>query len=304
MKKIYFIAVIALAFTVNLQAQSFDDDIEGYPLGTIHTSPWLSWDGIAGNADDISVSDDQALSGSQSILIAEGGVIDGVMDLGNVSSGIWYLDFNMYIPSGKSGYFNMQGVIPAGTTWNFHVTFNEGGSTETEVLLYDATAANQGPGNVLGSGSYAPDSWFPVSFVFDVDNGTMNMSVFGSQIASGVPIGGTGELGGLNLYSNEGGGESNRYYVDNARFDNTALGVDDFSADVFSVYPNPVQDVLNIQSKTNVDSVVIYDVLGKVVLSARPDAISPKIDMSGLTSGAYMVNVTIDGASKTVKVIK
>ena len=82
------------------------------------------------------------------------------------------------------------------------------------------------------------------------------------------------------------------------------LSNDEFSATNFSVYPNPVKDVLNIESATAVDSIEVYDVLGKRVLTASPDRISPSIDMSALTSGAYMVKVTIGNASKTVKVIK
>ncbi|HAV55400.1 MAG TPA: T9SS C-terminal target domain-containing protein, partial [Aequorivita sp.] len=35
-----------------------------------------------------------------------------------------------------------------------------------------------------------------------------------------------------------------------------------------------------------------------------PGAISPKVDMSGLSSGAYLVQVTIGNATKTVKVLK
>ena len=303
MKKIYLLAFALCAFVFNTNAQTFNDDIESYPLGTIHTSPWLSWDDTAGTADDISVSDEQALSGSKSILVAEGGVIDGVLDLGNQTGGTWYLDFDMYIPSGKSGYFNIQNSLPAGTQWNFHMSFNEGGVDEGGLTLYDASGANQGPGTILGLGTYTPDTWFHVSLVVDLDNLTMDMAIDGTDVVSGTTYTGD-QLGAINFYSNEGGGESNRYYIDNARFDNFPLSVNEFSADIFSVYPNPVKDKLNIESAAAVNSVRVYDILGKEVLTAQPDAISPSIDMSGLSSGAYLVRVTIGNASKTVKVIK
>jgi len=97
---------------------------------------------------------------------------------------------------------------------------------------------------------------------------------------------------------------NNDYWIDDVFYIDEFLGVDDFSADVFSVYPNPVRDVLNISSKAAVDSITVYDILGKVVLQAQPNAISPSIDMGALASGAYLVNVTIGNASKTIKVIK
>ena len=82
------------------------------------------------------------------------------------------------------------------------------------------------------------------------------------------------------------------------------LGVEDFSASKFSVYPNPVTDVLNVKSAASVDNITVYDLLGKVVLQENPGKISPAINMSNLASGAYLVKVTIGNSSKTVKVIK
>ena len=93
-------------------------------------------------------------------------------------------------------------------------------------------------------------------------------------------------------------------YHDDFIFVSGVLGSDDFTAANFSVYPNPVKNVLNISSTNVVESVVVYDVLGKVVLNVNPGVASPSIDTSALSSGAYLVNVTIDGSSKTIKVIK
>lgn len=305
MKNQYILTLLAVLFIgVTAQSQAFDDDIESYPLGPIHTAPWSSWDGTAGTGDDLTVSGDQAASGSQSILVPEGGAVDGVLLLGNTSSGTWYLDFKMYIPMGKSGYFNLQNEVPVGTKWNFHVSFNENGNTEGDFTLYDATAGNQGPGNALGTGTYSPDTWFDISFVFDVDAGTMDMMVDGVSVASGAPIGGA-QLGAINFFSNEGGGESNRYYVDDTRFDNTpVLGTNDFEAENFSIYPNPVKDVLNIEAQGVVSQVIIYDVLGKVVLSEAPGVSSARINTSSLSSGAYLVTITSEDATRTFKVIK
>ena len=82
------------------------------------------------------------------------------------------------------------------------------------------------------------------------------------------------------------------------------LGNDDFSASNFTVFPNPLQDVLNIRSPNPVDRIEIYDLLGKLLLKVTPEVVSPSIDMSSLNSGAYLVKVAIGGAFKIVKVIK
>ena len=109
-------------------------------------------------------------------------------------------------------------------------------------------------------------------------------------------------LGGIRFFSIDG---NNDLYIDDVVYgDNIIAAVDDFSADVFSVYPNPVRDVLNISSKVAVDFITVYDILGNIILQAQPDVISPSINMSALQSGTYLVNITIGNASKTIKVIK
>ena len=145
-------------------------------------------------------------------------------------------------------------------------------------------------------------SWFPVVFYFDVDGLTYETWIDGNAVhASPVPFQADGTLGAMDLFSIDG---NNEHYFDDFHFLNGVLGADDFSADVFSVYPNPVTDILNISTRAAVDSVVVYDILGKVVIQAKPDAISPSINMGALSSGAYLVQVTIGDASKTIKVIK
>ncbi len=129
------------------------------------------------------------------------------------------------------------------------------------------------------------------------------MTVDGNSVFTGQAYytnGASGGIGGIDFYSIDG---DNEYYLDDIVFTNS-LGTEDFSADLFSVYPNPVQDILNIKSASNVDNVTVYDILGKVVLQEQPAKVSPSIDMSGLTSGAYLVKVTIGNASKTVKILK
>jgi len=305
MKKTYFLALALGAFVFSANAQFALDDIESYDLGPIHEGHWISWDGIP-SADDLTVTDEESFSGSQSILVPEGGTTDGVLDLGNKTSGAWQVEWEMLIPSGKSAYINMQNILPAGTEFNFHMAWNEAGANEGLATLYAANGTNQGPGDILGTGAYPPDSWFHFTLSVDLDNLTMSVAMDGVDVVNDIPYPASWPipgLGGIDFYSNEGTGESNRYYVDDVIYSDL-LDVNDFSADSFSVYPNPVQDVLNIKSAVSVDKVVVYDILGKVVLQENPGKISPAINMSNLSSGAYMVNVTIGNASKTVKVIK
>lgn len=84
-----------------------------------------------------------------------------------------------------------------------------------------------------------------------------------------------------------------------------ALKVTDFDFGThFTLYPNPVKNVLNLQSKDNtkVNSIEIYNTLGQVVL-AVPNAIS-SVDVSSLESGNYFVKVNADLGVSNTKFIK
>lgn len=304
MKKNYFILLFVLVFVVTVNSQSIMDDLENYPVGTIHEDPWLSWDGIAGTGDDISVSDEFAASGMKSILVAEGGIIDGVLALGNVNSGTWELDFKMYIPEGKTAYYNLQNSFPEGPAqWNWHCFFNKDGNSQGAIELSLADTANQTPGTVIGTGNYPADSWFDVSFTFYLGDGIMDVTINGANIGTGLVFAGNA-LGGLNLFSNETFGGSVRYYVDDVTFNEKSLSIEDSYESLFSVYPNPVVNTLSINSKSVVNNVLVYDILGSVVANLSPNIISPTIDMSTLSSGTYLVRVTIGDISKTIKVVK
>ena len=87
----------------------------------------------------------------------------------------------------------------------------------------------------------------------------------------------------------------------------TTLGTQDFEfSNYFTLYPNPVKDVLNITATQSVEiqSLAIYDILGQLVI-AVPNAKSVStIDVSKLRTGNYFVKVKSDKGSSNMKFIK
>ncbi|NHN28165.1 T9SS type A sorting domain-containing protein, partial [Flavobacterium jejuense] len=69
-------------------------------------------------------------------------------------------------------------------------------------------------------------------------------------------------------------------------------------------YPNPVKDMLNLEYTSDITSISIFNLLGQEVLSKEVNSTSVKVNMSQLNSGAYIVNITIDGEQQVIKVIK
>ena len=84
---------------------------------------------------------------------------------------------------------------------------------------------------------------------------------------------------------------------------NNSLTSENFNANNLEVglYPNPVNDVLNIDIKDEISSVEIYALQGQKVLSSKEN----KINVSELPSGIYLVRVVdVNNNIATKKIIK
>jgi hypothetical protein len=76
--------------------------------------------------------------------------------------------------------------------------------------------------------------------------------------------------------------------------------------DYFKIYPNPANDVLNIDAKQTIEvtSINIYNTLGQIVL-VIPNAQQVKsVDVSGLKTGNYFLKINSDKGSSSVKFVK
>jgi hypothetical protein len=82
------------------------------------------------------------------------------------------------------------------------------------------------------------------------------------------------------------------------------LSTGSFDSTNFKYYPNPVTDVLTVSYSNVISDVVVYNLLGQQVVTAKPNATQTQVDLSGLTAGTYMVKITSDEVTKTVKVVK
>ena len=84
----------------------------------------------------------------------------------------------------------------------------------------------------------------------------------------------------------------------------TTLGSNSFDTSNFVAYPNPVKDILNLSYKSAISNVKVINLLGQEVVNARANTNDVQVDMSALNAGVYIVNVTVDDAVHSIKVIK
>ena len=95
-------------------------------------------------------------------------------------------------------------------------------------------------------------------------------------------------------------------YFDNFYFYNAATAsTNDFLLDSVQVSPNPSNNIWNIESSSiAIETVEVYDLLGKRVLNLSPNSQEVRVDASGLRTGIYLAKLTSEGATKTVKLVK
>ncbi len=82
------------------------------------------------------------------------------------------------------------------------------------------------------------------------------------------------------------------------------LGTDKFDLTKLNYYPNPVEDVLNINYQTVIEKVSVYNLLGQEVRNYTFDSENVQVDLSGLASGTYMVQLKTATQTHFVKIVK
>jgi hypothetical protein len=93
-------------------------------------------------------------------------------------------------------------------------------------------------------------------------------------------------------------------FIDNVYFSNVALATETFGQAGVSIYPNPVRDVLTVDTKNTIDNISIYNMMGQQVISQNPNAASAKVTVSALQKGIYLVKVSAAGKLSTNRIIK
>lgn len=86
-------------------------------------------------------------------------------------------------------------------------------------------------------------------------------------------------------------------------FEPDPLGIHHLSQDVtIEVFPNPVQDILHINTTKNIESIELYDMYGKRVLTETAKNMN-LLNLSSLPSGLYLLKLSDDKGRIIIKKI-
>lgn len=95
-------------------------------------------------------------------------------------------------------------------------------------------------------------------------------------------------------------------FLDNVTVTQT-LGVKDFSANRFSVYPNPSNGLVTVNNTLNalISNVQITDLNGRIVKTDNfASSTEIQVNISDLSAGVYMMSINSDQGSVTKKIVK
>ncbi len=188
-----------------------EDNFDSYTVGD-HiaevSSDWGTWTpGGAGGSEDGVISDAQALSPSNSLLIE--GTNDQLLIMDDYTSGVYTMELDLYIPAGFCGYWNLQKTSTPGDEWGIQIMFDVTGEA-----VVDAGAA------AAATFTFAFDTWIHQEVIVDLDSDLATYYTDGVEIIQYPWTLGTGggsipAFGGLNLYAWASTGNSPQCYFDN-----------------------------------------------------------------------------------------
>ncbi|MGK0449253.1 MAG: hypothetical protein ACJA2M_003058 [Polaribacter sp.] len=78
------------------------------------------------------------------------------------------------------------------------------------------------------------------------------------------------------------------------------LGISDFDKNNVKIFPNPVQNILNINTEFPIEQIKIYTLQGQLI----NETTNNQIDVSLFSSGLYFASIVIDGKNIVKKFIK
>ncbi|WP_299764953.1 T9SS type A sorting domain-containing protein [uncultured Dokdonia sp.] len=82
------------------------------------------------------------------------------------------------------------------------------------------------------------------------------------------------------------------------------LSTEEATIEGFSFFPNPVEDILNINATQSIEQVVIYNITGQKVVEQEVNATNTQLSIGRLPTGIYLMTARSGAITSTYKVIK
>ena len=227
MKKLTLLVAMIAFVCGNAFAQlsfDFEDGVAGDKIAQTYGTPWTTWSNAPGGAEDGVFAE----QGSMAAHFTYG--VDQVIELGNLTTGVYEISFDMYIPDGKDAYNNILHIFNgSGSEWATEVYYKTS-SNGTGIKINNQTVTFDCP----------YDTWFTVKYMIDLDNDEAAFYIDDEEITtwqySTQAGGGSGtrQLGAMDFFPPTSAAVSD-YYIDNLTVE-PILNVEVVVEDDFELY--------------------------------------------------------------------
>jgi hypothetical protein len=152
----------------NIVGANFTDNFDSYTAGQQlacqNPIDWTTWSDLPCDpTEDPYISSNYSYSSPNSVVIVQNN--DLVKLHGMQTTGHWYMSYLLYIPAGKSGYFNQLSQFGATNQWAVEVYFDAGGAGR---VLNGATV----------NFTWQEDTWQQVVLDVDLDSPTHDANLY------------------------------------------------------------------------------------------------------------------------------
>jgi len=209
---------------------------------------------------------------------------------------------DIMVPTGTyGGYYNiMQDMTLFGTAneWGFQIYFRSDGTGFMQDADFNETEF-----------TYTVGDWTNSEVIVDLDNAMAELWLDGVMInAWQWDIAGPNQLGVIDIYAAADGSDDPMCYIDNVCFQEVIVGIEDpvTTAEKASIrlFPNPVNQFLNIASQAKLVNVQVFNTVGQRVFFTNASGNSMQINTQSLESGLYIVQIQTENGFETQKFMK
>jgi len=130
---------------------------------------------------------------------------------------------------------------------------------------------------------------------FSIDSGGASVLVNGKQLLYTIGEVSIQELNAGNIVVSEG-------FINSET--SISLTVSENEIEDLVMYPNPVDNVLNINTNEEIIQIRVYNQLGQLLKDEKPLQSNFSIDFSNLTTGIYLLKIKAENKMTTKQVIK
>jgi hypothetical protein len=94
------------------------------------------------------------------------------------------------------------------------------------------------------------------------------------------------------------------YYFDDVAFGESITGFENAPMVTTTIYPNPTRHAWAIAASANITEVVVFDVMGRRVLTQAADSEQVIVDGSRLAGGVYFARLVTESGGITISLVK